>query len=85
MKRPEMVRPEYCALEGESWEQYLRRVFPDLADILLIADPATRAREITEAEERLWFARQSYDYCRGLPSWPEAVEQFLAQLGGEHD
>ena len=81
------VKPEYRALEREPWEKYLRRVWPDLADIMLL-DVSGRARELADGAlaERLYFARQSFDICRGLPTWPEAVDRFLTGLddGGDH-
>jgi hypothetical protein len=78
------VRPGYRSTDGETWSVYLRRVWPDLADIMLL-DPVARATELADHRiaERLYFARQSFDISSGVPPWEEDVANFIRTLGGE--
>jgi hypothetical protein len=80
------VRPEWRAYRGEPWPRYLRRVWPDLADLFLVRDPAQRASALTDEAEALYFARQTFDICSGVPEWKHVVEAFLKTLdGGDFD
>ncbi len=80
--RTQLVKPENRSYTGETWSQYLRRVFSDLADVMLL-DPAARAHELTDHQiaERLYFARQSFDISSGVPSWEVPVADLLRSLG----
>jgi hypothetical protein len=74
------VKPRHRAWDDENADQYLRRVWPHLADLFLIADARERACALADAHEQLAFARHTFALCRGDAEPQETADTFLRSL-----
>jgi hypothetical protein len=66
--------------DSESWDQFLRRRWPDLADLFLISDRGERACALADAHEELAHARQTFAYCRDDADPADSADKFLRGL-----
>ena len=86
MSSSDLIPPEYRPREGETFTQYVRRVFPDLADALHVRDTTARDHEFFRLGVQCAFAQDTWALARMRPRRTprEIVFEFLRELREEN-